>query len=98
MAQAVPQVSLYRATTTAMQTRRLNNIALSTVTTDDPPPPVVVSSADLFGVDHELRILHNGEVYRLDVTTDGELILEKLTGPSAVMASIPPPHFTPPAS
>jgi hemin uptake protein HemP len=62
-----------------MRTRHLNNLAISVVSPTPPasPSPIVVSSADIFLGAQELHIRHNGEVYRLVVTKDGELILNK---------------------
>lgn len=39
--------------------------------------PRVVDSADLFGERREVGIRHRGEVYRLRVTRNGKLILNK---------------------
>ena len=45
-----------------------------------PPRPAerkILRSEELFGSDREIRIRHNGQEYRLQVTKNGKLILIK---------------------
>ena len=39
--------------------------------------PRAVTSAELFGKEHEIIILHAGEQYRLRITSNNKLILTK---------------------
>ncbi len=40
-------------------------------------PPARLVSADLFGNSNEVLIEHSGEIYRLRITRNGKLILQK---------------------
>lgn len=42
-----------------------------------PPPPRRLPSQQLFGSHRELEILHQGQIYRLRLTSQGKLILTK---------------------
>lgn len=44
---------------------------------DGPAPAVTLSSAELFAGGHEIWIDHHGELYRLQLTRAGKLILTK---------------------
>jgi len=43
----------------------------------EPTEPIFVRSEELFGAKNSLHILHNGVIYRLQVTQQGKLILTK---------------------
>lgn len=42
-----------------------------------PKKTTAYSTADLFGAAREIEIEHNGEIYRLRITRQGKLILNK---------------------
>lgn len=44
---------------------------------DTPDSPQMIDSRDLFGDAREVRIVHGSEVYRLRITLNNRLILQK---------------------
>jgi hemin uptake protein HemP len=59
-----------------MQERKRNGTADCPIETSLPKVPVI-DSASLLAQWKEIQILHGGEVYRLRVTKNGKLILNK---------------------